>query len=204
MGTITIDENTMTISVGEQRASIGLVFSAGIRVYFALNGAQMAAPGGRMAPAASTLGRQIVMLIIFWRIGMQAPRQRLRDAVERDERDRAIQARACNWARMSLAVFVIGAAVMFAFSPLDHLAWAKPMTVYNLLMFGLSHRPHGDTRQPAWPAAASGPDRGRDPGHRHPSQAALRARRDEPAGLGRCPPRLSQAPTEQVPVRQSA
>ncbi len=131
------DESLATISPGEQRAWVGLVFSAGILVYFALHGAQMVAADGSMAPEASRIGRHIVMLIIFWLIVMQVLRQRWRDAVEQDERDRFIQARASNWARMGLSIFVIGIALMFAFSPLANLAWAKPMTISNLMMFGL-------------------------------------------------------------------
>jgi uncharacterized membrane protein YidH (DUF202 family) len=64
-------------------------------------------------------------------------RKRWRDMVEQDERDRVIQARASNWARCALSVFVFGVAVMFAFSPLDHLQWAKPMTISNLMMIAL-------------------------------------------------------------------
>lgn len=131
------DESLVAISPGEQRAWVGLAFSVGILVYFALRGPQMVAADGSMAPEASTIGTHIAMLVIFWLIVMQVLRQRWRDSVEQDERDRVIQARASNWARMGLSIFVLGIAVVFAFSPLAHLAWAKPMTISNLMMFGL-------------------------------------------------------------------
>jgi uncharacterized membrane protein len=131
------DESLAPVSPGEQRAWIGLAFTVAILVYYATRGAQMVAADGSMAPEASAIGRHIGMLVVAWLVVMQVLRKRWRDTVEEDERDRQIQGHASGWARMGLSVFVIGLAVMFAFSPLDHLAWAKPMTLSNLLMTGL-------------------------------------------------------------------
>lgn len=131
------DEAIVTISPGEQRAWVGLLFSMGILVYFALHSAQMVAADGSMAPEASVIGRHIVMLIVFWQIVMYVLRKHWRDQVEHDERDRVIQAHANSWARVGLSVFVIGVAVTLGLSPLDHLAWAKPMVISNLLIAGL-------------------------------------------------------------------
>jgi hypothetical protein len=131
------DESIATASPGEQRAWIGLVFTLAILVYYALRGSQMVAADGSMASAASAIGRHIAMLVVAWLVVMQVLRKRWRDTVEADERDRQIEARACAWARTGLSVLVIGLAVMFAFSPLDHLAWARPMAISNLLMIGL-------------------------------------------------------------------
>lgn len=131
------DDATAPISPAEQRSWVGLIFSAGILVYFALHSGQMVAADGSMAPEASAIGRHIAMLVIFWVIVMQVLRKRWRDQVERDERDRIIQARANSWARIGLSVFVFGVALTFAFSPLDRLAWAQPMVISNVMMFGL-------------------------------------------------------------------
>jgi len=131
------DDTVVTISPGEQRAWIGLVFTVAILIYFALRGSQMVAADGTMAPEASGIGRHIGMLVVGWLVVMHVLRQRWRDKVEEDERDRLIQARACSWARIGLSVFVLCIAVMFAFSPLDHLQWARPMALSNLMMTGL-------------------------------------------------------------------
>lgn len=131
------DESAAPVSPGEQRAWIGLIFTAAILLYYALRGAQMVAADGTMAPEASAIGRHIGMLVVAWLVVMELLRRRWRDTVEADERDRQIEARACGWARLALSVLVIALAVTFAFSPLDRLAWAKPMTIANLLMTGL-------------------------------------------------------------------
>lgn len=131
------DDAIALLSPGEERAWVGLLFTAGILAYLALHSAQMVSADGSMAPEASRIGRQIVMLILFWQIVMQVLKRRWRDAVERDERDRIIDARADRGALIALSVFVIGVAVTFAFSPIDRLAWAKPMTISNLMLYGL-------------------------------------------------------------------
>jgi hypothetical protein len=130
-------ETAVPVSPGEQRAWIGLIFTAAILLYYALRGSQMVAADGTMAPEASAIGKHIGMLVVGWLVVMRVLRRRWRDTVEEDERDRGIHARANSWARVGLSVFVLCIAVMFAFSPLDHLAWAKPMTISNLMMTGL-------------------------------------------------------------------
>jgi hypothetical protein len=125
------------VSPGEQRAWIGLVFTAAILVYYALRGSQMVAADGGMAPEASAIGKHIGMLVAGWLVVMRVLRKRWRDTVEEDERDRGIQACASSWARVGLSAFVLCIAVMFAFSPPDRLQWAVPMTVSNLMMTGL-------------------------------------------------------------------
>ena len=131
------DESVAPVSPGEQRAWIGLVFTVAILIYYALRSSQMVAADGSMAPQASPIGKHIGMLVIGWLVVMQVLRKRWRDTVEADERDRQIEARAGGWARGALSIFVLSLAIMFAFSPLNHLAWVKPMTISNLLMTGL-------------------------------------------------------------------
>jgi hypothetical protein len=136
-GEVATGDSPAAISPGEQRAWIGLFFTAAILVYYALRGGEMIADDGTMARGASAIGRHIGTLVVVWVVVMSVLRKRWLDAVEQDERDRAIQARATQWARCGLAVFVLAMAVMFAFSPLDHLQWAKPMMISNLMMASL-------------------------------------------------------------------
>jgi len=130
-------EALASASPGEQQAWIGLLFTAAILIYFASRSSLMVDVDGSMAPEASRIGRHIGFLIVGWLVVMAVLRQHWRDAVEQDERDRAIQARASGWARCALVVLVIALAVMFAFTPLDHLRWARPMVLSNLLMAGV-------------------------------------------------------------------
>lgn len=132
-----LDDQPAPVSPGEQRAWIGLVFTGAILLYYILRGGQMVADDGTMARGASAIGRHIGFLIAGWLVVMNLLRRRWRDTVEEDERDRIIQARATSWARCGLAAFVAAVAVTFAFSPLDHLQWAKPMAISNLMMAGL-------------------------------------------------------------------
>ena len=131
------DELDAPVSPGEQRAWIGLFFTAAILVYYALRGGEMVADDGTMARGASAIGRHIGTLVVVWVVVMSVLRKRWLDAVEQDERDRVIQARATSWARCGLVVVVLALAVTFAFSPLDSLQWAKPMVISNLLMASL-------------------------------------------------------------------
>lgn len=126
-----------TASPGEQGAWIGLLFTAAILVYFALRSPLLVAADGGRAPEAAAIGRHIGMLVVGWLVVMQVLRNHWRDRVEKDERDRTIEARANGWARGSISAFVVGLAVTFAFTPVERLHWAQPMMVSNLLMMGL-------------------------------------------------------------------
>lgn len=130
-------DSAAPISPGEQQAWIGLFFTAAILVYYAVRGGEMVAEDGTMARGASAIGRHIGTLVVVWVVVMSVLRKRWLDAVEQDERDLAIQARATSWARGGLVAFVLAMAVMFAFSPLDHLQWAKPMMISNVMMDAL-------------------------------------------------------------------
>lgn len=132
-----LGEAVAAVSPGEQRAWIGLLFTLAILLYFGLRAAQMVDTDGGRAPEATAIGRHIGMMVVAWLVVMQVLAQRWRDKVEADERDRAIEARAAGWARGSLVVFVVALAVLFAFTPPDRLAWARPMTLSNMLMAGL-------------------------------------------------------------------
>lgn len=125
------------LSPAELSAWVGLAFTAAILAYFALRSSQMVADDGSMAPEASAIGQHIGILVIGWLVLSSILRSGQRDAVSEDERDRVIAHRATGWARMALVVFVIGVAVTFAFTPPEHLQWAAPMVISNMMMFGL-------------------------------------------------------------------
>jgi hypothetical protein len=125
------------VSPGEQRAWLGLVFTTAILLHCALRSPQTVAADGTMVPAPSEIGRHIGMLVIAWLVVMEVLRKRWRDTVKTDQRDRQIEARASGRSRGGRSLFVLALAAMLAFSPLDHLAWAKPIVISNLLMAGL-------------------------------------------------------------------
>src|SRR5690606_6148922 len=114
-------EAVATVSPGEQQAWTGLVFTLAILLYFGLRASQMVGPDGGRAPEATVIGRHVAMLVVAWLVVMRVLRQRWRDRVQADERDRAIAKHAAGWARGSLVVFVIALAVLFAFTPPDRL-----------------------------------------------------------------------------------
>ncbi|MBP1474217.1 hypothetical protein J7I44_07895 [Frateuria sp. MAH-13] len=132
-----LGEAVAAVSPGEQRAWIGLLFTLAILLYFGLRASQMVGTDGGRAPEATAIGRHIGMMVVAWLVVMQVLARRWRDKVQADERDRAIEARAAGWARGSLVVLVVALAVLFAFTPPDRLAWARPMTLSNMLMAGL-------------------------------------------------------------------
>jgi hypothetical protein len=132
-----IGDEAAIASPGEQRAWIGLVFTAAILGYYALRASQMVAADGSMAPEAAIIGRHIGFLIVGWLVVMRVLRKRWRDTVEMDERDRIIDARANAWARWTLSLFVLALAVLLAFSPLERLHWVTPMALSNLMMVAL-------------------------------------------------------------------
>lgn len=130
-------EAPATVSAAERDAWVGLAFTAVILAYFTLRASLMVDADGSMAPEASEIGRHIAVLVIGWVVLSSILRRSQRDAVNEDERDKAIAHRATAWARMTLVVFVIGVAVTFAFSPAERLQWAGPMVISNMMMFGL-------------------------------------------------------------------
>ncbi len=91
----------------------------------------------KTAPAASAIGSHISMLVIAWLVVMQVLRKLRRHTLETNTRERRIETRASNWASGGLTAFVLTFAVIFTFSRLYQLGWAKRMTIPNLLLFTL-------------------------------------------------------------------
>ena len=125
------------ISPGEWRAWIALGFTAAIAAYAVANAHLFQGPPLWQNPDANRVGRNIALLAIAWAILTQLLQARWRGKVQEDERDRAIEAQASSWARISLSVYAIGLALMLGFSPAAKLAWAPPPMVAHLLVVGL-------------------------------------------------------------------
>jgi uncharacterized membrane protein len=125
------------ISPGELCAWVGTVFTTVILGYTFVHAPAMVAPDGGMAPEASAFGKRIGIMVVLWIIATQLLRERLADKVEEDERDRAIASRGERWARIVLSVSAIGLAVTLAFTPVERLAWARPMDLANLLVMAV-------------------------------------------------------------------
>lgn len=122
-------------SPGEWQAWIGSAFMAVAVVWFALRLPLFAVPGPVWEnPDAAAAGRTLVMLLVAWAIVSSVLAGRWRDRVQRDERDRQIDARASAWSRHALVVMLIALAVTLGFSPSERLQWATPLLLANLLL----------------------------------------------------------------------
>lgn len=126
-----------TMSPGEWRAWLGLAFTLVIGAYSIVHAHVFQGPPLWHNPDANRVGRNIVMLLVAWAILSRVLDARWRSAVQRDERDREIDARAVQSARIALVVVLVGYAVLFSFSPTERLAWAPPPMIGHLLIVAL-------------------------------------------------------------------
>ncbi|WP_460452817.1 hypothetical protein [Arenimonas aestuarii] len=123
------------VSPGEWRAWIGLGFTALVAAYLLTKADVIAAASDHRD--LGRIGRNIVLLLIAWAVVSQTLQWRWQGKVLEDERDRDIERKAAGWARAALVAVVLGLAFMFGFSPAERLAWATPITIAHLLLFGL-------------------------------------------------------------------
>lgn len=126
-----------TMSPGEWRAWLGLASTLVIGAYAIVHAHVFQGAPLWHNPDAIRVGRNIAMLLVAWAILSRVLDARWRSAVQRDERDREIEARAAQWARIALVVILVAYAVLFSFSPAERLAWAPPPMVGHLLIVGL-------------------------------------------------------------------
>jgi uncharacterized membrane protein len=124
-----------SVSPGEWRAWIGLGFMAVVTGYLLAKADLIA--GVDDLRDLGKVSRNLVLLLITWAVIAQMLAWRWKGKVLEDERDRDIAVRASGWARCALVFFVIGLAVMFAFSPEERLEWATPIMTAHLLVFAL-------------------------------------------------------------------
>ena len=124
-----------TVSPGEWRAWVGLGFTAMVAAYFILKADVIA--GAADLRDLDGIGRSIVLLLVAWAVISQLLAGRWKGKVLEDERDRDIERIAASWARIALVVVVVGFVVLFGFTPVERLAWATPIAISHLLLFGL-------------------------------------------------------------------
>ena len=125
------------ISPGEWKAWTGLGFMLVAILYFVSN-VQVFGHGGPWDnPDANRIGRNLVMLLIAWKVLSNVLKSRWKGGVEEDERDRQIASQANDWSYGAMTVYVISLALLLGFSPADRLEWATHFMVGNLLVLSL-------------------------------------------------------------------
>ena len=124
-------------SPAEWKAWIGAGFMAVAIGYFLAKIEVFAAAEVFGDPGAGAVARNLVLLLVAWTILSSVMASRWKGAVEEDERDRAIAARAAGMGRIALIVYVIGLAVTLGLSPAAKLQWASHFLVANLLVMAV-------------------------------------------------------------------
>jgi hypothetical protein len=124
-------------SPAEWKAWIGAGFMAVAIGYFLAKIEVFAAAEVFGDPGAGAVARNLVLLLVAWTIRSSVMASRWKGAVEEDERDRAIAARAAGIGRVALIVCVIGLAVTLGLSPAEKLQWASHFLVANLLVMAV-------------------------------------------------------------------
>ena len=124
-------------SPAEWKAWIGAGFMVAAIAYFLAKIEVFAAAKVFGDPDASAVARNLVLLLVAWSILSAVMASRWKGAVEEDERDRAIAARAGRIGRVALIVCVIGLAVTLGLSPAAKLQWATHFLVANLLVLAV-------------------------------------------------------------------
>jgi hypothetical protein len=124
-------------SPAEWKAWIGAGFMAVAIGYFLAKIEVFAAAEVFGDPGAGAVARNLVLLLVAWTILSSGMASRWKGAVEEDERDRAIAARAAGIGRVALIVCVIGLAVTLGLSPAEKLQWASHFLVANLLVMAV-------------------------------------------------------------------
>lgn len=124
-------------SPAEWKAWIGAGFMLVAVAYFVAKIGVFTAAQGIGDPDADAVARNLVLLLVAWSILSAVMASRWQGAVEEDERDRGIAARAAGIGRVALIVCVIGLAVTLGLSPATELQWASHFLVANLLVMAV-------------------------------------------------------------------
>lgn len=136
LSTLPRGEGESAVSPSEWKAWIGTGFMLAAVAYF-LSKIGVFAGAAFGGHAAQAVARNLVMLLVAWAVLSQVMAARWKGAVQEDERDREIAARAAGWGRGALVVCLVGYAVTLGFSPPDRLQWATHFMVANLLVLAL-------------------------------------------------------------------
>lgn len=131
------DDLGAAASPAEWKAWIGAGFMLAAIAYFLAKIEVFAAARVFADADASAVARNLVLLLVAWSILSTLIASRWKGAVEEDERDRDIAARAVAWGRGALVVAVIMLAVTLGLSPVSRLQWASHFMVANLLVLAL-------------------------------------------------------------------
>ena len=131
------DELGAAASPAEWKAWIGAGFMLAAIGYFLAKIEVFAAAKVFADADASAVARNLVLLLVAWSILSTVMASRWKGAVEEDERDRGIAARAAAWGRGALVVAVIMLAVTLGLSPASRLQWASHFMVANLLVLAV-------------------------------------------------------------------
>lgn len=123
------------VSPGEWRAWVGLGFTSLVAGYLIAKSGVIAGAGDLRD--LGKVGGNVVLLLIAWAVVGQALRWRWKGRVLEDERDREIEVLAVGRARNVLLTLVIMLALKLAFTPAAELAWATPLALAHLLVFGV-------------------------------------------------------------------
>jgi hypothetical protein len=124
-------------SPAEWNARIGLTFCAVAVVYFLAKMSVFSDAPLPHNPAATEVGRHLVLLLIAWSIVCGIVASRRKGAVEQDERDREIATKAAGWWRGAVVFGIVVLAVTLSFTPMYRLHWATPLMIGNLLILAL-------------------------------------------------------------------
>lgn len=125
------------VSPGEWKAWVGLGFMVVAVGYFVSHLQVFTVGGPADNPHANRIGSHLIMLLIAWTVLSSVLKSRWQGEIEEDERDRQIAVRSQRWAHGAVSAYVIGLALLLAFSPADRLQWATHFRVGNLLVLGL-------------------------------------------------------------------
>jgi hypothetical protein len=87
--------------------------------------------------ALGKVGGNVVLLLVAWAVVGQALRWRWKGQVLEDERDREIEVLAVERARGVLLTLAVMLALTLAFTPAERLAWATPVAIAHLIVFGV-------------------------------------------------------------------
>lgn len=131
------DELGAAASPAEWKAWIGAGFMLVAIAYFVAKIEVFAAAKVFADADASAVARNLVLLLVAWSVLSTVIASRWKGAVEEDERDRDIAARAAAWGRGALVVAVIMLAVALGLSPASRLQWASHFMVANLLVLAV-------------------------------------------------------------------
>lgn len=123
------------VSPGEWRAWVGLGFTVLVAAYLIAKSDVIA--GAADLRALGKVGGNVVLLLVAWAVVGQALRWRWKGQVLEDERDREIEVLAVERARGVLLTLALMLAVTLAFTPAERLAWATPVAIAHLIVFGV-------------------------------------------------------------------